>query len=358
MMRKWIAITLSFCLLLSLAVPARAAGSKQVESYAEALIQYYYRYQKESASVVWDIVRKMEELDPQQAAMWENLMEDWAWVNEKMPVSENVLPDGLPQDDSLCILVLGFGLAEDGSMKEELVDRLVVALSSALKYPNAWVAVSGGQTSPVKGVTEAGQMASWLKKKGLDSSRILVDNQALSTTANAVNVYNILNSSYPQVDSVALVTSDYHITWGGAMFAAVSNYKAGMSGGNAIELVAAAACDTGNTLDSMSLQAWGISAITGVPFDENAKAPKLYYVPDYPHPTMAPLETEPEETEKRHWPQLWPHTQTQNQEEPAQEETGKGGVLVVTLLGLGAVYVLTPKKPRKKRKKPDWNWDV
>ena len=69
----------------------------------------------------------------------------------------------------LCIVIMGYDLRDDGSMKEELIDRLVVGLSSALKYPNAYVAVTGGATSDVPGVTEAGQMAQWLMERGLQS---------------------------------------------------------------------------------------------------------------------------------------------------------------------------------------------
>ena len=44
--------------------------------------------------------------------------------NTDMNVNVDVLPDGLPNDDSLCITVLGFALNDDGTMKDELVGRL------------------------------------------------------------------------------------------------------------------------------------------------------------------------------------------------------------------------------------------
>lgn len=359
MLKKLTSVLLVLCLLLSLPVTTHAATKKAVKPYAEKLIQYYYHHQDAAVDVIWDILNQMAQVDADQAAVWENIMEDWAWVNHGMPIAENVLPDGLPEDDSLCIVVLGFGLAEDGSMKEELIDRLVVALSSALKYPNAWIAVTGGQTSQVEGVTEAGQMSAWLQEKGIDKSRILVEKQSLSTTANAVNVYKLLNRSCPQVDSIAVISSDYHITWGSAMFAAVSNYKFGYEAGNPIDVLAAAVCDTGTEYDSMAQQAWGVSAITGVGFDENAKAPELYYVERPTEPETVP--TEPEETrEERHW--FWEKPQQAQEAQTVQtEEQGnkKSLVLPVTLgvVVLAAVYLLTPKKPRKKREKPEFKWE-
>jgi hypothetical protein len=59
----------------------------------------------------------MKELDRKQGAIWEKIMFDWDWINSDMPIYQDVLPDGLPQDNSLCIVVMGFGLNEDGSIR-------------------------------------------------------------------------------------------------------------------------------------------------------------------------------------------------------------------------------------------------
>lgn len=295
----------------------------------------------------------MEAVDPDQAAVWERIMQDWNWVNTQMPVGENVLPDGLPEDGSLCIVVLGYGLNTDGSMKEELVDRLVVALASALKYPNAWIAVAGGQTSPMEGVTEAGQMSAWLQKKGIEKSRIIVENQSLSTVANAVNVYKMLNTSYPQVNSIALISSDYHVAWGGAMFTTVSNYNFGYKAGNPIDLLASAVCVTGQTADTMVQQAWGISLITGMPFDEDAPVPTLYEVEKAAEPDAEPTEASPYMAQQD-------QAGEPDQEPQQQEEKGERNflplILVLALLA-AAGYIFMPKKPRKKRQRPEWKWE-
>lgn len=72
----------------------------------------------------------------------------------------DVLPDGLPDTDELCIVVLGFQLNPDGSMRDELINRLNVALRSAEKYPNAYIVCTGGGTaSGNASATEAGEMA-------------------------------------------------------------------------------------------------------------------------------------------------------------------------------------------------------
>lgn len=361
MIRKILCLMLSVCMLLTLSVPARAAGKDAIKPYAEKLIQYYLHHQEAADDVIWDILQQMAEIDPKQAQTWKNIMDSWSWVNSKMPVYENALPEGLPEDDSLCIVVMGYGLKEDGSMKEELVDRLVVALASAVSYPNAWVLVTGGQTGQVDGVTEAGQMAKWLKNKGLDESRLILEKASLSTTANAVNVHKLLVNGYPQVKNVAVITSDYHLSWSCAMFTTVFHYKSGYEGLRHLELVAGAVCDTGGTFDSLATQAWGISAITGVSFDEK-EVPDLYYVDRPTEPAVVPEE----ETEAEYsW--FWhPKPKQENgqaeeasAEPPAEKKRSVGPVVVLVILA-AAAYVLTPKKPKKKnrRQKPKMNWDL
>lgn len=356
MIRKIFSAVLFLSLLLTLPLTAHAATKAEIEPYAQKLIQYYRYYQDDAEDVIWDILQQMAAVDPDQAAVWERIMEHWSWVNSGMPVAENVLPDGLPEDNSLCIVVLGYGLNDDGSMKEELVDRLVVALASAVKYPNAWIAVTGGQTSETKGVTEAGQMAAWLQKKGIEQSRIIQEKQSLSTTANAVNTYKLLSASYPQVNSIALISSDYHLSWSSAMFTAVSDYKFGYEGGSPLELVGGAVCDTGSTADTLVQQAWGISAITGISFDENAAAPALYAVERPTEPETEPTEAPAAGQDRAQVPALTPEPA----QEETQEETEKGTNYILPILAvllLAAVYILTPKKPRKKRKKPEWKWE-
>lgn len=356
-MKQFIAVLLVLCLLLPLPVSASEMGN--LESYGVQLIQYYLHHQEKASDVIWDITRQMKEQDPKQGAVWEKIMFDWAWINEDMPIYEQALPDDLPTDDSLCIIVMGFGLNEDGSIRPELEDRLVVALTSALKYPNAYVLVTGGQTGEAEGVTEAGQMAAWLQRKGLEESRIIRETQSYSTVANAVNSYKLLTASYPQVDSIAVVTSDYHIRQSCAMFAAMSNYQSGYKSGKTLELVGNAVCDTGLTEDSLLTQAWGISLIAGIPFDEKAKAPQLY-------PVDIPVEVYTESVETEAEAPGWPVFDQPVPEETSQEAEPKPQINEKRiLLAAGAVaavlfWVMMPKKPKKKkrREKPKMNWDV
>jgi len=255
--------------MLGAPLTARAAGD--TEDYIQRMIQYYLTYQEDAEEEIAVLLEHISESDPDQGRMWRNIMESWAYNHSQLQVDSGMLCDGLPQDDSLCIVIMGYGLNRNGSMKEELIDRLVVGLSSALKYPNAYVAVTGGATSDVKGVTEAGQMSQWLQERGITADRLIVESKALSTIENAQNVHKILMDSYPQVTSIAVVTSDYHIRQSCSMFTTMSHYASGARDTRALDLVGCAANSTGRSRDTLSTEAWGISLITGVPYDATPK---------------------------------------------------------------------------------------
>ena len=359
MKKKLFSGLLALCLLAALVLPVSASEMGNLESYGVSLIQYYLHHHEKAADVIWDITRQMKDQDPKQGAVWEKLMFDWAWINSDMPIYEGSIPKDLPQDDSLCIVVMGFGLNPDGSIRPELEDRLVVALTFALDYPNAYVLVTGGQTGAVDGITEAGQMSAWLQSKGLPKSRILQEIQSLSTTANAVNSYKLLTRAYPQVDSIAVVTSDYHIAQSCAMFAAVSNYQSGYKGGKTLELVGNAVCDTGLTEDSLVTQAWGISLIMGIPFDEKAKAPELYHVEIPEEIYVEPTETEAPIVEETEAVLFAPEPETV-ETQSKWKAIEKWVLLIAGIVALMIFWVIMPKKPKKRnrRERPKMNWDV
>ena len=79
-------------------------------------------------------------------------MDYWGYVNTDLVIHGDHLPDGLPKDDSLALVILGGALNPDGSMRDELVRRLEVGLDCAAQYPNAYVSAPGaerpGKTRP------------------------------------------------------------------------------------------------------------------------------------------------------------------------------------------------------------------
>ncbi|MCX4092704.1 YdcF family protein [Nocardia sp. alder85J] len=105
------------------------------------------------------------------------------------------------------IVVLGYGLLPDGSMRDELVDRLEAAWFQAMAAPWAPVVVTGG--NPQNGVAEAAAMAGWLIGRGIPADRVLVEDRAGSTVQNALFSSQLLRGA--GADNAVLVTSPNHI---------------------------------------------------------------------------------------------------------------------------------------------------
>ena len=165
------------------------------------------------------LLAELKEADPDLGAMWEGIADYWFYVCRDFSVNAGQLPEGLPQDDSLGIVVLGFQLLSDGEMAPELIGRLETALACAGQYPEAWLIVTGGGTaSGNRSATEADVMASWLEEHGIEKAKIIVENRSLTTDQNASNTCAILAGQYPQIRQLAMVSSDYHVALGSMLF--------------------------------------------------------------------------------------------------------------------------------------------
>ena len=153
--RKTLAAILT---LLFLILPVEAAAAEMdMEDYAQLMVQYYLAYQEQADAEIKVLRDNIN--DPWLEEMWHNIMDSWTYNNYHMPIYEDVLPDGLPLDDSLCIVIMGYGLNPDGSMQPELIGRLETALACAVRYPNAYVLCTGGGTAKrCPEATEAGRM--------------------------------------------------------------------------------------------------------------------------------------------------------------------------------------------------------
>ena len=125
---------------------------------------------------------------------------------------------------SLCLVALGLQLNPDGSMQQELIGRLEMLVIAAKKNPDAIIVCTGGHSAVNnRAVSEGGQMAAWLRKKGIDSDRILVESNAMTTQDNAVYTLKLLNRYHPEVSRIAIITSDYHMDDGVQLFTAQAN---------------------------------------------------------------------------------------------------------------------------------------
>lgn len=215
---------------------------KHIETIVEEMAVDYGSYGDEAKDRIHELLSELAAIDHSAGARWEKIMDLWMSPDLGKPLHYDVLPDGLPDTDELCIVILGFQLNPDGTMREELVERLTVALNSAEKYPNAYIVCTGGGTAEDnKAVSEAGEMAKWLISHGIDEKRIIVEDHSITTVQNALFTYDILTSLYPSVKKIAIVSSDYHIATGELLFKAESILRANTPGNEKLEIISNAA---------------------------------------------------------------------------------------------------------------------
>ena len=203
-------------LCLAFALASVALGEEE-KSPAQALIERAVVTYAAYGETDTESLDALKELDPALADKWAAVMDIW-----QTPVEVNeTLPDDLPGDDSLCLVVLGFQLNPDGTMRDELIQRLTVALECSRQYPNAFIVCTGGGTAPnAPEATEAGRMAAWLIENGVDEARVFVENRSMTTAQNAIFTFQILAENAPQVKQLAIISSDYHIFTGALLFGA------------------------------------------------------------------------------------------------------------------------------------------
>ena len=216
-------IILLLCLLIC--APLQASGEKQENAgrssrtIIEEAVTFYGRYGSEADQQVSLLLQELETADPDAALRWRSILELWKSVLHEPAIHEDVLPDDLPDTDELCIVALGYQLKPDGSMRDELISRLKVVLRCAEKYPNAYIACTGGPTAVSNDLaTEAVRMADWLEEHGVSRKRLIVEDRSLTTAQNAIFTLRILREKFPQIHQLAIVTSDYHIATGVLLF--------------------------------------------------------------------------------------------------------------------------------------------
>lgn len=242
------------------------AASADANTYIKQLIVYYRDYQEQAATDIERVLAELKQVDETKYEAWRQIMDYWSYANTDMKVNIGVAPDGLPDDDSVCIVILGLALNSNGTMKDELIGRLQVGLATANKYPNSYVVVTGGGTaSGNPNVTEGGLMGDWLLDQGLDPDRLIVENKAPDTVGNAKNTFAILNEQYPSVKSLIMITSDYHVPRGSILFYSKCLLSAYESGSEPLAMISNAGYNTGSKgYETIPLQANGVASVAGV----------------------------------------------------------------------------------------------
>ncbi|MBE6864628.1 MAG: YdcF family protein [Ruminococcus flavefaciens] len=215
----------------------------------EEIVTYHGCYGDKADAKVDELLNELNGIDSRQGKLWSDIMSYWDYANNELKVNIDRLPDDLPNDDTMALTVLGFELNDDGTMQDELIGRLTVALACAEQYPNAYVICTGGGTAKNNpDVTEGGLMGEWMIEHGLDKKRLIVEDQSHTTAENASNSYDILLKDYPQVDSVVLISSSYHIAWGSLLFEAAFMRSASEKQTPEIHVISNCSCQIENDI--------------------------------------------------------------------------------------------------------------
>ena len=265
--KKIAALLASVCLLVQMPVSARAEISDEQYKLINDMVFAYKMDPVGNQKEIRTMLRQLKKTDRNLGMVWENIMDAWARSNDDFELNEGELPDDLPKDNSLGIVVLGFELKPDGEMSEELIGRCTLALECANKYPEAYVIVTGGGTARNNhDVTEADSMSAWLQEKGIDKDRIIVENKSFTTAQNAMFTYDILKEKYPEIKDVAIVSSDYHVPLGYLLFTEQFLLAAYIEKEAPIRVISNAALKTkmifpAETIPQQATDVWAIASI-------------------------------------------------------------------------------------------------
>ena len=223
-------------------VPPQGYSRKTYDMVSE-MVYAYKEQQADAAQTVQQRLEELEAADPALGKLWREVMAAWDYARSALPIRPGEIPEGLPEDESLALVVLGYQLLDDGSMDRELLARCELALACAERYPSAYVIVTGGGTAKnKKEISEAGVMAAWFREKGISEERLIVEDGALTTGDNARNVCALLTVRHPQIRELLLVTSDYHMQMGWLLFSAEASLYAYENGRLPYTLAGSAAC--------------------------------------------------------------------------------------------------------------------
>ncbi|MFJ5565843.1 YdcF family protein [Lysinibacillus xylanilyticus] len=125
------------------------------------------------------------------------------WLGEEMKQGVQPAPNGT----ATYIIVLGAKVKPGGIPSLSLKNRLEEAVKYLNKYPHVKVIVSGGQGAD-EDQTEASVMFKYLQDKGIDTNRILVEEQSTSTYENLLFSKELLPKG---TKKITILSNDFHL---------------------------------------------------------------------------------------------------------------------------------------------------
>ena len=265
-MRKFLSVLLALCFF------AVAACAESSLSVGVLLADLAAAYLSPSAPAIEKIDADAEALDdPLASVLAEQWKKTWLDPDYRFLMYGTDSPEEIPVAGRHAFVVLGFEL-ENGEMTKELTGRCDAAVAAARAFPDSILVCSGGATggnNPEKH-TEAGLMKAYMSEEcGIDPERIFLDERAMTTDQNMLYSMKILQEQ--QVETVTVVTSDYHQLRGQMLLCAMSEMVR-REQGYSVEIIGnwcwptgtAGARQQGEFMSTL----FQISSILGLPDDE------------------------------------------------------------------------------------------
>ncbi|MFJ6209023.1 YdcF family protein [Lysinibacillus sp. NPDC092081] len=125
------------------------------------------------------------------------------WLGEEMKQGVQPAANGA----ATYMIVLGAKVNPGGVPSLSLKNRLEEAVKYLNKYPHVKVIVSGGQGAD-EDRTEASVMLKYLQDNGIDTNRILVENQSTSTYENLLFSKELLPKGTKEI---TILSNDFHL---------------------------------------------------------------------------------------------------------------------------------------------------
>lgn len=146
-MKKIVSFVLAITMVFGMISNPLSVQAAETDSYVADLLGYYKTYQESAATDIERVLSELKSVDEATGEAWENIMNYWSAVNTEGFANIDTVPEGLPEDNSMAVVILGLALNDDGTMKDELIGRLQAGLNVANEYENCYVVVTGGGTA-------------------------------------------------------------------------------------------------------------------------------------------------------------------------------------------------------------------
>jgi uncharacterized SAM-binding protein YcdF (DUF218 family) len=162
-------------------------------------------------------ISKLKELYPEKSGKYVSAINR---TDKILNTDINTVPKELNLKNHV-IVILGYALADDGTPKPTLIERMKKTFAAYNLNPESKIIASGGM--PHGGVTESFVIKEWLVDHGVPEEQILIEDNSKDTVGNAFYSTKILEKLKAQ--SVTIVTSASHIRRALAVFTEASKRR-------------------------------------------------------------------------------------------------------------------------------------